>query len=91
MHIHAKGEIIDTVDGNNDVQQTIKVRAAGGAGRYGVDVTVACTIEGLSVPAFQVPFKVFSFDLETSIANESVLCAAAWIEDMGTGTRQNFP
>ena len=92
MHIHAKGEIIDTIDApNNDMQQTVKVRAAGGAGRYSVDVTVACTIEDLSdTPAFQVPFKVFSFDLETSIANESVLCAAAWVEDMGTGTRQKF-
>ena len=92
MHIHAKGEIIDTIDApNNDMQQTTKVRAAGGAGRYSVDITVACTIDDLSdTDAFQVPFKVFSFDLETSIKDESVLCAAGWIEDMGTGIRQKY-
>ena len=69
MHIHAQGEIIDTIDvPNNEMQQTTKVRAAGGAGRYSVDITVACIIDELSeTDAFQVPFKVFSFDLETSI------------------------
>ena len=92
MHIHAKGEVIDTIDTpNNNQEQTVKVRAAGGAGRYSVDVTVACNINQLSATeAFQVPFKVFSFDLETSIKYESVLCAAAWIEDMGTGVRQKY-
>ena len=92
MHIHAKGEVIDTIDRpNNNQEQTVKVRAAGGAGRYSVDVTVACSIDQLSATeAFQVPFKVFSFDLETSIKYEAVLCAAAWIEDMGTGVRQKY-
>ena len=92
MHIHAKGEIIDTIETpNTDMQQSTKVRAAGGAGRYCVDVTVSCSIKDLSdTDAFQVPFKVFSFDLETSIKNESVLCAAAWVEDMGTGVRHKY-
>ncbi len=92
MHLHAKGEIIDTVDQlNTDMQQTTKVRAAGGAGRYNVDITVKCHIDDLSdTDTFPVPFKVFSFDLETSIKDESVLCAAAWIEDMGNNTRQKF-
>ena len=92
MHIHAEGEVIDTIDTpNNNQEQTVKVRAAGGAGRYSVDVTVACNIDQLSATeAFQVPFKVFSFDLETSIKYEAVLCAAAWIEDMGTGVRQKY-
>ena len=35
MHIHANGEVIDTIDTpNNNQEQTVKVRAAGGAGRY---------------------------------------------------------
>jgi DNA polymerase I len=69
----------------------MKVLKAGGAGRYAVDITVSCDVSDLSdCEPFQVPFKVFSFDLETSIEHEKVLCAAAWIEDMSNGTRQEF-
>ena len=92
MHIHAKGEIIDSRDIiENDEEQRLKVLKAGGAGRYSVDITVSCDVSDLSdCEPFQVPFKVFSFDLETSIEHEKVLCAAAWIEDMSNGTRQEF-
>ena len=38
---------------------------------------------------FPAPFKIFSFDLETSIAHDTILCAAAVIEDMGTGERSH--
>jgi DNA polymerase I len=37
---------------------------------------------------FPVPFTVCSFDLETSIENNSILCGAAWIEYYGTGKRE---
>jgi len=92
MHIHAKGEIIDSRDIiENGEEQRLKVLKAGGAGRYSVDITVSCDVSDLSdCEPFQVPFKVFSFDLETSIEHEKVLCAAAWIEDMSNGTRQEF-
>ena len=40
---------------------------------------------------FPAPFKIFSFDLETSIAHDTILCAAAVIEDMGTGERVITP
>ena len=92
MHVHAKGEIIDSRDiiGNDD-EQRFKVLKAGGAGRYAVDATVSCDVSDISdCEPFQVPFKVFSFDLETSIEHEKVLCAAAWVEDMSNGTRQEF-
>ena len=92
MHIHAKGEIIDSRDiiGNDDTQR-LQVIKAGGAGRYAVDITVSCDVSDLlDCEPFQVPFKVFSFDLETSIEHEKVLCAAAWVEDMSNGTRQEF-
>ncbi|MDG1550530.1 MAG: 3'-5' exonuclease, partial [Candidatus Poseidoniaceae archaeon] len=92
MHVHAKGEIIDSRDiMENADEQRMKVLKAGGAGRYAVDITVSCDVSDLSdCEPFQVPFKVFSFDLETSIEHEKVLCAAAWIEDMSNGTRQEF-
>jgi len=92
MHVHAKGEIIDSRDKiENSEEQRLKVLKAGGAGRYAVDITVSCDVSDLSdCEPFQVPFKVFSFDLETSIEHEKILCAAAWIEDMSNGTRQEF-
>jgi DNA polymerase I len=92
MHVHAQGEIIDSRDIiENGEEQRMKVLKAGGAGRYAVDITVSCDVSDLSdCEPFQVPFKVFSFDLETSIEHEKVLCAAAWIEDMSNGTRQEF-
>jgi DNA polymerase I len=37
---------------------------------------------------FPVPFTVCSFDLETSIENNSILCGAAWTEYYGTGKRE---
>jgi DNA polymerase I len=92
MHVHAQGEIIDSRDIiENGEEQRMKVLKAGGAGRYAVDITVSCDVSDLSdCEPFQVPFKVFSFDLETSIEHEKVLCAAAWVEDMSNGTRQEF-
>jgi DNA polymerase I len=92
MHIKACGDIIDSRDIiGEDSESRKKVIQAGGAGRYAVDITVSCKVEDLSdSDPFQVPFKVFSFDLETSIEHERVLCAAAWIEDMSNGTRQEF-
>ena len=37
-----------------------------------------------------MPYTVFSFDLETSIEHETVLCAAACVEHLGSGERQTF-
>jgi DNA polymerase, archaea type len=36
---------------------------------------------------FPTPFRVFSFDLETSIAHNTILCAAVVIEDMADESR----
>ena len=59
---------------------------AGGGGRYAVDLTVRCDLDNVrSTEPFQVPYTVFSFDLETSIEHETVLCAAACVEDLATG------
>ncbi len=53
-----------------------------------VDICLEITMEDVShCEPFPAPFKVFSFDLETSIAHDTILCAAVVIEDMGTGDR----
>ena len=92
MHVSVEGTVVDRRnDANENLERTHAVVQAGCSGRYSVDVTVACNVSQLKdCEPFQVPFKVFSFDLETSIEHETILCAAAWIEDMGTGTRQSY-
>ena len=92
MHISVEGEVVDRRgDSDENLERTYAVLQAGGSGRYSVDVTVACNVSQLKdCEPFQVPFRVFSFDLETSVEHETILCAAAWIEDMGTGTRQSY-
>jgi DNA polymerase I len=39
---------------------------------------------------FPVPWRVLSYDLETSIAHNTILCAAVWVEDMATGDRRSY-
>ena len=92
MHVSVEGVEVDRRnEPDNNLERSHAVFQAGGSGRYSVDVTVACDISQVQeCQPFQVPFKVFSFDLETSIEHETILCAAAWIEDMGTGVRQEY-
>ena len=53
-----------------------------------VDICLNLTMNDVSeCEPFPAPFKILSFDLETSIAHDTILCAAAVIEDMGTGKR----
>ena len=53
-----------------------------------VDICLDLTMDDVThCEPFPAPFKIFSFDLETSIAHDTILCAAAVIEDMGTGER----
>ena len=90
MHVAFEGEVVDRREDEGPVLHSPVINA-GGSGRYGVDITVRCTVESLeATDPFQVPFKVFSFDLETSIEHETVLCAAAVIEDMASGERSTF-
>ena len=89
VHIQFRGECVDVRDGDEEAVE--RVLEAGGAGRYPVDITVTCDVKDLcSSEPFQIPFRLFSFDLETSIEHETVLCAAAWIEDIATGKRESF-
>ena len=66
MHISVEGEVVDRRgDSDENLERTYAVLQAGGSGRYSVDVTVACNVSQLKdCEPFQVPFQVFSFDLE---------------------------
>ena len=53
-----------------------------------VDVVVSISMDDVKhCEPFATPFTVFSFDLETSIEHNTILCAAAVIEKMGSGER----
>tara|TARA_B100001093_G_scaffold84517_1_gene76057 strand:- start:15058 stop:17838 length:2781 start_codon:yes stop_codon:yes gene_type:complete len=92
MHLSVNGTVVDRREQpDDDYERTRAVKKAGGAGRYSVDITVACDVGDLSeCEPFPVPFRIFSFDLETSIEHETVLCAAACVEHLGTGVREEF-
>ena len=90
MHVAFSGTVVDrrSDDGPTTKPEVVE---AGGAGRYGVDCTLRCDASDIvSTEPFQVPYTVFSFDLETSIEHETVLCAAACVEHLGTGKREVF-
>ena len=90
MHVAFSGRVVDRRDDEGPVVKA-EVIDAGGGGRYGVDVTVRCDAADVAAAEpFQVPYTVFSFDLETSIEHETVLCAAACVEHLGSGERQTF-
>ncbi len=92
MHLAVEGHLIDSRDweDDDDVHKT-NVLKHGGVGRYAVDRTVAVTLENVkqSEP-FAVPWRILSYDLETSIAHNTILCAAVWVEDMATGNRRVY-
>jgi len=55
-----------------------------------VDICLEVTMSEVSdCKPFPAPFCVLSFDLETSIANDTILCAAAVVENMGSGERSH--
>ncbi len=69
-----------------------KIKLLGGSGIYPVDIIASVHIDSIEkCEPFQAPYVVFSFDLETSIVNERILCAAAVIEKLsGTGESKRF-
>ena len=58
-----------------------RIKAAGGSGLYPVDLIVTCDYSNVEVcEPFPTPFVMMSFDLETSIVEETILCAAVVIQ-----------
>ena len=68
-----------------------RISEVGGVGLYPTDMVVTCALDGLSkTEPFRTPFVTFSFDLETSIKSNRILCAAAVIDRGGKRTEHPF-
>ena len=96
-HIRARGEVLWTgerapeqakSDQTTDAEAaTARILKIGGSGLYPVDMVLSCEIGGLArAEPFPTPFVTLSFDLETSIANNTILCAAAVVDRAGDRT-----
>ena len=85
---NGEGDVGDT--GSADELSTAHViRQHGGAGIYPVDLVIAAKFADCKTcEPFQAPYVVFSFDLETSIATDVILCAAACVENWGSGEKE---
>ena len=61
-----------------------RIRSVGGAGIYPTDVIAVCSIEDIrGIEPFATPLVTLSFDLETSITHDTILCAAVVIDRAG--------
>ena len=68
-----------------------RIAEVGGVGLYPTDMVVTCALDGLSkTEPFRTPFVTFSFDLETSIKSNRILCAAAVVDRGGERTEHTF-
>ena len=96
-HIRMIGEVLwageRAPDGSKTPENTDRetaekrIHEVGGSGIYPLDMVVSCDLAGLSrAEPFPAPFVTMSFDLETSIANNTILCAAAVIDRAGERT-----
>ena len=99
-HIRASGEVLWAGERAPDDAKTPentdvgiaeeRILSAGGSGVYPLDMVVSCDISGLSrTEPFPAPFVTMSFDLETSIENNTILCAAAVVDR--AGERREYP
>ena len=100
-HILARGEILwagerAPAEAQNETtgdRTTAAGRIAevGGSGLYPTDMVLSCSLEDLSkAEPFRTPFVTFSFDLETSIQTNRILCAAAVIDRAGERSEHSF-
>jgi len=100
-HILARGEVLWAGEraplGARDEQTSDRAIAAGriadvgGVGIYPTDMVVSCTLDNLAkTEPFRTPFVTFSFDLETSIQSNRILCAAAVIDRGGERSEHTF-
>ena len=96
-HIRMSGEVLWAGERAPDASKTPentdreaaekRIHEVGGSGIYPLDMVVSCELGGLSrAEPFPAPFVTMSFDLETSIANNTILCAAAVIDRAGERT-----
>ena len=99
-HIAMKGEVLwagdrapeeaKTPENTNRETAEKRIQAVGGSGIYPLDMVVSCDLSGLSrAEPFPAPFVTMSFDLETSITDNTILCAAAVVDRFGE--RKEYP
>ena len=68
-----------------------RIKELGGAGLYPVDLIMSCNVSNLKrVEPFPTPFVTFSYDLETSVKHNTILCAAAVIDRSGERKTHEF-
>jgi DNA polymerase I len=68
-----------------------KIKNLGGAGLYPVDLIISCDVSDLKrIEPFPTPFVTFSYDLETSVKHNTILCAAAVIDRSGERKTHEF-
>ena len=68
-----------------------RIKELGGAGLYPVDLIMSCHVSDLKrIEPFPTPFVTFSYDLETSVKHNTILCAAAVIDRNGHRTIHEF-
>ena len=84
-------EVSKNDDTTSEVESERAIIAAGGAGLYPVDMVISCDLEELEKSdTFPAPFVSFSFDLETSISTNRILCAAAVVDRNGSRSEHEF-
>ena len=68
-----------------------RIKQLGGAGLYPVDLIMSVDVSDLRrIEPFPTPFVTFSYDLETSVKHNTILCAAAVIDRSGQRTIHEF-
>jgi len=73
------------------VEAAERIRDIGGSGLYPCDMVVSCDIEDLSrADPFPTPFVTLSFDLETSVRHNTILCAAVVVARGEERTEHEF-
>ena len=91
-HISFKGEVLwagnrapENIERLTDSNlASDRIKQLGGAGLYPVDLIMHCDVSDLErIEPFPTPFVTFSYDLETSVLHNTILCAAAVIDRNG--------
>jgi len=80
---------IPRITNSNEVAE--QIRQIGGAGLYPVDLIMHCDVSSLKrADPFPTPFVTFSYDLETSVKHNNILCAAAVVDRNGERTIREY-
>ena len=93
--IHARGrapqDLVSRFCNVDALRAANSIRSSGGSGLYSTDIVIQCEIGDLKdTEPFRAPFVTASFDLETSVVESNILCAAIVIDRAGIQTEHTF-